>query len=286
VLAHGFFGFEDFAGLNFVNYFYGVRAYLEGQGELDVYTPAVDPFNYSDVRGAELADRIHEILVQTGYAKVNIIGHSQGGLDARVVAHDHPEWVASVVTVSTPHRGSVLADIGLKVVVDPHLDAVLDFFVHATGQSIWDGAGQETSLGASAHQLSTAGAAAFNARYPDQPGVLYLSIAGRSGMSHGGAACNATMPPFISQWTGTLDPIDPMMAVTEVILEGGGIVPLPNDGLVTVDSARWGEFLGCVPADHFDEMGQILGDSPGIGNAWDYRQFYADVIALLRERGL
>jgi hypothetical protein len=26
---------------------------------------------------------------------------------------------------------------------------------------------------------------------------------------------------------------------------------------VTVQSARWGTFIGCVPADHFDEVGQI-----------------------------
>ncbi len=30
---------------------------------------------------------------------------------------------------------------------------------------------------------------------------------------------------------------------------------IPNDGLVQVDSAKWGEFRGCIPADHADEVG-------------------------------
>ena len=59
-----------------------------------------------------------------------------------------------------------------------------------------------------------------------------------------------------------------------------------NDGLVRVEDARWGKFYGCVPADHNDEIGQVLGDSPGIGNDWDHQQFYADVVALLRDLGL
>ena len=286
VLAHGFFGFEDFAGADFINYFCGVKDFLAVEGESEVFTPAVDPFNYSEYRGAQLAEHVRQILIQTGRAKVNLIGHSQGGLDARVVAHDHPEWVASVVTVATPHRGSVIADIALGLVVDPHLDAVLDFFVKSTGQSIWDGAGNETALAASAHQLSTAEAAAFNELYPDAAGVPYWSIGGRSNLHVGGLPCAADMPAFISAWTSTLDPIDPMMVTTGAILSGTELVPAPNDGLVTVESAQWASFLGCVPADHFDEMGQILGDEPGLGNEWDHRQFYADLIAWLRARGL
>jgi triacylglycerol lipase len=180
----------------------------------------------------------------------------------------------------------VIADIALELVVDPQFDAVLDFFVQATGSSIWDGAGNETALAASAHQLATAEAAAFNERYPDAAGIPYWSIGGRSDLHPGGERCAADMPPFIAAWTMTLDPIDAKMLVTEAILDGQWLFPEPNDGLVTVESARWTGFLGCVPADHFDEMGQLLGDEPGLGNAWDHREFYAELIAWLRARNL
>ena len=47
VLAHGFFGFEDFAGAGFLTYYYDVKEHLAQQGETQVFTPAVDPFNHS-----------------------------------------------------------------------------------------------------------------------------------------------------------------------------------------------------------------------------------------------
>ena len=90
VLAHGFFGFEDFAGVGFITYFYGVKDELADRGEAQVFTPAVDPFNDSETRGEELLAHVERILAETGAAKVNLIGHSQGGLDSRYVAHQRP----------------------------------------------------------------------------------------------------------------------------------------------------------------------------------------------------
>jgi triacylglycerol lipase len=54
VLAHGFFGFNDFAGAGFLTYFYGVKDDLAAHGETMVFTPAVDPFNDSTFRGDQL----------------------------------------------------------------------------------------------------------------------------------------------------------------------------------------------------------------------------------------
>ena len=68
VLAHGFFGFEDFAGAGYINYFYGVRADLAKDGETSVYTPAVDPFNSSEYRGKQLAAHVEQVLAETGAA--------------------------------------------------------------------------------------------------------------------------------------------------------------------------------------------------------------------------
>src|SRR5262249_43950663 len=60
VLAHGFFGFDKFAGQDFLTYFYQVKDYLATKGEI-VHTPAVDPFNDSTARGAELEKAIESI---------------------------------------------------------------------------------------------------------------------------------------------------------------------------------------------------------------------------------
>ena len=286
VLAHGFFGFEDFAGAGFLSYFYGVKDHLADEGETLVFTPAVDPFNTSEVRGAQLAQAIMQILAETGYAKVNIIGHSQGGLDARVVAHGHPDLVASVVTVAAPHFGTPIADIALELVADPNLQGVLDFLLDTVGVALWEQIGDGSSLADALWQFSQPAITEFNTTYFDQDGVYYASVTGRSDWHSGGSQCNtADAPPFIGAWDGELDPIDPLFSIPEMILDGGIGNPYPNDGLVRVQDAHWGVFLGCVPADHMDEVGQLFGDGPGFGNDWDYQQFYVDLVQFLRDQG-
>lgn len=287
VLSHGFFGFEDFAGAGFISYYYGVRDHLAENGETLVFTPAVDPFNDSTTRGAQLAAKIEAILAETGHEKVNIIGHSQGGLDARVVAHDYPDMVASVVTLQTPHGGSPVADIALEIVSDPLLRDLLDLLVQIVGQPLYDEVGAETSLADALREFSKDGVAALNAKYTDQPGIYYASVAGRSDLHDGGGDCAvADAPDFIADWGGERDPIDPLLDISETLLDGGLNDPYPNDGLVRVRDAKWGRFLGCVPADHLDQIGQLFGDGPGIGNHWDYLQFYVALVQHLRERGL
>ena len=66
------------------------------------------------------------------------------------------------------------------------------------------------------------------------------------------------------------------------------IIPAPNDGLVTVKSARWGRFLGCIPAAHLEEVGQPLGVAPGsVGDVkFDHLVFFRRLVAFLRAGGL
>lgn len=285
VMAHGFFGFEDFAGIDFINYFFGVADDLAEIGE-EVFTPAVDPFNASEVRGEMLLAAVEAVLDETGAAKVNLVGHSQGGLDARWVAHMRPDLVASVTTIATPHRGSAVADVILGVADHGPVPEVLDALTILIGAPIWDAVGRETSVTASARTLSSAGAAAFNAAWPDAEGVAYYSIAGRTDLHRGGAHCRVPdAPAFIARWETDIDPVDPLLLVTEALLDGGLFDPVPNDGLVTVPSARWGRFLGCIPADHLDEMGHLVGDLPGLINPFRHRVFYRDLVGWLRSQG-
>jgi len=287
VLAHGFFGFDDFAGAGFLTYYYGVRDDLAAHGEPLVFTPTVDPFNDSATRGAQLVAAIEAILAETGHAKVNLVGHSQGGLDARVAAFDRPDLVASVTTIATPHRGTGIADVVLGIVSDDRARSLVDAVVRIIGAPIWDSVGDETSVVAALEQLSSAGMADFNLRYPDRIDLPYFSIAGRTDLHSGRPACDvADAPPFITRWDGYRDPVDLLLDLSEVILDGGLTDPFPNDGLVRVVDARWGRFLGCVPADHLDEVGQLLGDRPGLGNPFDYLAFYRELISWLREQGL
>ncbi|MFO0760311.1 MAG: alpha/beta fold hydrolase [Byssovorax sp.] len=280
VLAHGFFGFEDFAGAGFLSYFYKVKDHLAQNGEI-VLTPAVDPFNDSDFRGDQLITHIEAFLAQTGAAKVNLIGHSQGGLDARAVAHKRPDLIASVITIATPHHGTPIADIALKLLADPNAQSIINALAKLIGGPLYDQIGNETDLAKPLHLFSQAGIAEFNQKHPDAPGVFYASIAGRSALHGPNDDCDAdVVVPFMQPWKDKLDAIDPLFAAIGLALE-----PKSHDGLVRSADARWGEFWGCVPGDHLDEVGQLFGDSPGIGEDWDYLAFYDELVNYLRVLG-
>lgn len=280
VLAHGFFGFEKFAGKDFLTYFYQVKEHLAQEGEV-VDTPAVDPFNDSDFRGHQLIERIEAFLAQTGASKVNIIAHSQGGLDARVVAHDRPDLVASVVTIATPHHGTPVADVAMKLLANPNSQTIVDDLGKLIGAPLYDQIGNPTSVIKPLMLFSQPGITLFNAKYPDSPGVFYASIAGRSSYHAFDNDCAGDLSlQFITQWDKKLDPVDPLLGAVSLLLGAGA-----NDGLVRDEDSRWGEFWGCVPADHLDEIGQLFGDGAGFGNDWNHLKFYSLLVKYLRERG-
>jgi triacylglycerol lipase len=287
VLAHGFFGFEDFAGIDFITYFWEVKADLAANGETRVYTPAVDPFNGSEARGRQLLAHIEDILAETGHERVNIIAHSQGGLDARVVANLRPDLVASITTIATPHEGTRVADVLLRAVADDRLRDLLDALTRLIASPLYDAAGEETTVFEALRLFSSDGIAAFNTSHPDEPTVQYFSIAGRSDIAFAASLCRVSdRPDFLRRYDDATDPIEPLLAVSEAIIDRDVLDPTPNDGLVSVESARHGRFLGCIPADHLDEVGHLLGDDPGLFNDFEHRRFYRELVAFLRARGL
>jgi triacylglycerol lipase len=280
VLAHGMSGFKNIGPLN---YYYGVADALTKDGH-DVHTAQVDAFNSSEVRGAELQTFVESVLMQTHAAKVDLICHSQGGFDCRYVANQIPDQVAAVVTIATPHLGDPIADIAQNDVPGPLLDAVnalLNIFGTALDQ------GQNTQNAELAIALLSAkGAADFTAKYPNQPQVAYFSIAGRSNGVLGDDTCGTpTEAPFVARWDGDVDPVNPLLSATGTILSNNVKPPPTNDGLVPVGSAKWGTFLGCIPADHLDEVGQIGGQSPGAGNPFDHILFYRQLADWLVAKG-
>jgi triacylglycerol esterase/lipase EstA (alpha/beta hydrolase family) len=57
-----------------------------------------------------LSEKIGEIKSQTGQNQVNIVGHSKGGLDARVYLANGTHDVANLIMIGTPNAGSPLAE--------------------------------------------------------------------------------------------------------------------------------------------------------------------------------
>ncbi len=254
VLAHGFLGFQRRFGME---YFHGVAEFLRrqfGSMDLRILETEVSPLARVGLRARQLRAQILAALADGRLdpdQKVHIIAHSMGGLDARWCispgnAENIGPRVASLSTISTPHRGSPVADLlvaqplaaGRYAALEPYLEAALGIV-----------------------DLTSEGLRRFNARCPDHPQVRYFSYAGR-GRPGSRRTCRLLRPCY---W---------------LIARREGP---DNDGLVSVASARWGEFPEEPwPADHADEIGHDLDHGRAAKPAFDYlARFRAMVERLL-----
>lgn len=261
VLAHGFLGFRQLAG---IEYFNGVKQYLEAHAPVKVLVTQVDPDQSIAVRGGQLR---RQILVALGdlspdtkdektlansldpSQKTHLIGHSMGGLDGRfMLSPANPDHIASrlasLTTISTPHRGSPIADL-IAAKLEGRRLWLWNWWMERKLRQIITGLG--ISL-AGLRDLTTSGAANFNHTYVDHPQVRYFSVAG-AGRASGRPTAKVLYPAYkhIKKKTGEA-----------------------NDGLVAVASAKWGEFDARLwPADHAEEIGHDF-DRPGKSGRFDH----------------
>ena len=211
--------------------------------------------------------RIRQILDETGAEKINIIAHSKGGLEARMAASSlgMGPAIASITTVGTPHRGSQTVDRLLKAP-----DSL--FNVAAFAVNNWIGLIGDTKpdFFAVCRDFSTDCARRFNEENSDVPGVFYQSYAG-------------VMKTPLS---------DIKLSTANLVVR---LIEGENDGLVTVESARWGErftlLTGCGNrgVSHYDEIdfrrAPLSAKARGSGIA-DICEVYRQIVTDLAARGL
>jgi triacylglycerol lipase len=77
--------------------------------------------------------------------------------------------------------------------------------------------------------------------------------------------------------------VDPLLIASYEFLRGEEPDHGPNDGLVVVASATYGRFLGTIPADHWDEIGQLADSGPR--GPFDHLAFYAGLAERLHDEG-
>jgi triacylglycerol lipase len=250
VLAHGMLGFDSILG---IDYWYGIPSALRSDGA-KVYVAEVSQLNTTEARGEELLAQVEEIVAISGKAKVNLIGHSHGGPTIRYVAAVRPQLIASATSVGAPHKGSATADFIRQVPPGSAGETLLAGIVNGLGSLINFLSGSSSSnpqnaLGA-LESLNSAGAARFNAKYPQG---LPTTACGEGAYSVNGVRYYS--------WSGTsplthlLDPSDALLGATSLTFNGEA-----NDGLV----GRCSSHLGKVIRDnyrmnHLDEVNQTFG---------------------------
>ncbi|KAG5973762.1 hypothetical protein E4U55_000305 [Claviceps digitariae] len=272
VLAHGLLGFSELSlpALPTIHYWHGIREALTAQGAR-VITTRVPPSSSIRDRAAKLAEGI----ASQHDGPVNIIAHSMGGLDARYMisrlaaptaaqpGKTEPGMqnvrVASLTTVSTPHRGSPFADYVLGT--DSGLMYLPRLYSLLERAGLDTGAFQELTTG---YMTGT-----FNPAVQDDHTVRYFSY---------GAALEGP-PPLLS----------PFRLSGRVIARCEG----QNDGLVSVRSSRWGVYQGTlVGVNHLDlinwpnRLRWMVKRWMGIERGFNAVAFYLGVADRLAKEGL
>ena len=250
VLVHGLFGFDQLFGS--IDYWYGITDGLRSGGA-SVYVAELSQLGSEVTRGNQLIAQLENLQAIYGYRKFNLIGHSQGGLTIRYVAAVRPDLVASVTSVGTPHAGSAVADgIGVLAPAGSMQRALAAGFASALGKLIntfSGGNNPQNALDALA-QLSSAGAARFNAEFP--AGAPASPCSSGAGLVNGIRyfSFGGTAPV-----TNLFDPSDALLAAGSLFFDGGA-----NDGLVGRCSSHWGTVIrDNYGWNHLDEINQLFG---------------------------
>lgn len=255
LLVHGVF----FRDSRYFNYWGRIPEQLTRNGARVYYGEQPSAASVADC-GAALARRVRQIVEETGCGKVHIIAHSKGGLDCRwALANEGiAPLVASLTTVSTPHRGCLFADYLLEKIPSGVKNTVA-----ATYNGALSHFEAEADFLAAVSDLTAAACAQFDALPPPE-GVLCRSVGSTVKKAAGGQFPLNLSYPLVKHFDGS------------------------NDGLVAESSFAWGARYTLLRASgrrgisHGDMIDLNRENIPG----FDVREFYVRLVAELKAAGL
>lgn len=254
LLLHGVF-FRDF---RYLNYWGRIPAELEANGARIFYGNHQSAASVAD-SGREIAERIRQIVEETGCEKVNIIAHSKGGLDARyaVSCLGMAPYVASITTINTPHRGCEFADYLLEKIPGKQQQMIARAY-NAALRRLGD---HNPDFLAAVRDLTTRGCLALNKQMPDSAGVYMQSV--------GSSLKKSTDARF------------PLNLTNRFVYRFDG----ENDGLVGKESFAWGQRFSwlSVQGSRGISHGDIIDLNRENLPEFDVREFYVDLVHRLKE---
>ena len=211
LFVHGM-GFHD---SKLISYWGRIPGVFENKG-VPVYYGYQDSNADIETNGLHIANRIDEIIKESGAEKLHIIAHSKGGLDCRyaISALGKGEKVASLTTISTPHNGSKTVDL-LMQLPDP-LVRFAGFCTDCVFRVLGDKNPNSYKV---FHSFTTKEAKSFNEKYMNHENVYYQSYA------------------FVMKNAFS----DIFMCIPNLVVS---FVEGENDGLLTPEAVKWGDFKG------------------------------------------
>ena len=257
LLVHGVF-FRDF---KYVNYWGRVPEALINNGATIYYGEHRSAASVADC-GMELAEKIKEIVNNSGCEKINIIAHSKGGLDSRYAISNLgcEPYVASLTTINTPHRGCLFA----RYLLNNMPESVKETIASGYNKAMATVGEKNSDFMAAVNDLTDESCSKLNQIMPDSDCIYKQSFGSR--LNH---AVNGKFPlnftyPLVKKFGGE------------------------NDGLVSKDSFEWGEKFTYLTVK--GKRGLSHGDMIDLNREnipdFDIREFYVNIVSDLKNRGL
>ncbi|MFU0833229.1 MAG: Alpha/beta fold family hydrolase, membrane associated protein [Oscillospiraceae bacterium] len=257
LLVHGVF-FRDY---KYFNYWGRIPKELEENGA-QIYYGEHQSAASVKASAAELAERIKQIIRETGCEKVNIIAHSKGGLDCRyAIEHtDIAPYVASLTTINTPHRGCKFADYLLNKLPMSAQQRIADTY-NTVLRKFGD---KNPDFMVAVRDLTSERCMIFDQTTPVPKNIVCNSVGSK--LNH---ATNGKFPLNFSYY---------------LVNHFDG----PNDGLVGEQSFRWGKNYTFLTVD--GKRGISHGDMIDLNReniaGFDVREFYVKLVHNLKLQGL
>lgn len=256
LLVHGVF----FRDTEYFNYWGRVPKELEKNGATIYYGNHQSALSVKD-SAKELAQRIEQIVRETGCKKLNIIAHSKGGLDCRyaIDRYGSARYVASLTTINTPHRGCGFADYLLSTAPETVKEKVANTY-NSTLKRLGD---QSPDFIAAISNLTEEYCTNFNNKIKDAAGIHYRSVGSKLNRATNGKFPLSFSYPLVKFFDGA------------------------NDGLVSEKSFPWGEKYTFVTVK--GKRGISHGDMIDLNreniDGFDVREFYVQLVAELKNSG-
>jgi len=255
VLVHGI-SYRDNVPIK--KYWGKIPDYLEKNGA-KVFIANVDALGTIESNAVILKKIILQISETEKCQKVNIIAHSKGGLDSRYMLAKlkMADYVASLTTVSTPHHGSIWANLALYSV---YCSGIEDFAEKASYFWAFILNDENPDPMKAYNELTTNEMNILNNLIPDVENVYYQSY---------GSYLKNEYPSFMMKYRN------------KTINEYDGL----NDGVVPVSSFQWTNFKGFAGENNY--FGVSHFDIIGFTNItfFDEKTFFRDIVADLKNSG-
>lgn len=214
---------------------------------------------------------LNQALAESGVQKVNVIAHSKGGIDVRyaIAKFGIAEKIASLTMISSPNHGSKTIDTLFSVFGNGFFK-FLAVFVNLWFKILGD---KKPDFFMTVQQFRASFMEKFNSEIHDEPSILCQTFAGKM------------KSPFS----------DIFMWFLNFVI---GLCEGENDGLVTVESAKWANFRGVLEGRGFFGISHPhevdgyrtnpkLREHEGLPNgSTTIRDFYINLVRELKEKGL